>query len=161
MKIFGLLLLFGSASFSGFLIANNFVSYLKDIKRVECFIKNIILCLKKENMTVIKIFETCSGLSDSKTKDFIESISPKDFDKIQIPAKESDFCKNKSALLILQEAFGVLGKYSLSEQICELEFCRKKANELYSKSEIDLLSKAKIFKYSGILAGTFLVIILI
>ena len=161
MKILGLLLLFGSASFSGFLIANNFVSYLKDVKRVEDFIKNIILCLKKENMTLMKIFETCSNLSDSKTKDFIKSISPKDFDKIHFMAKESGFCKNKSALLILQEAFSVLGKYSLSEQISELEFCRKKASELYSKSEKDLLSKAKIFKSSGILAGTFLVIIFI
>lgn len=161
MKTLGLLLLFGSTSFSGFLIANNFVSYLKDIKRIEDFIKNIILCLKKENMTLMKIFETCSNLSDSKTKDFIKTISPKDFDKIHFMAKESGFCKNKSALLILQEAFSVLGKYSLSEQISELEFCRKKANELYSKSEKDLLSKAKIFKSSGILAGTFLVIIFI
>ena len=161
MKILGSLLLFCSAMFSGFWISNSFLSDLKDISRVENFIKNIILCLKKENMTLIKIFETCSELSDSKTKNFIESISPKDFNKIYIPAKESGFCKNKSAVLILQEAFSVLGKYSLSEQICELEFCRKKTNELYSKSENDLLSKAKISKYSGILAGTFLVIILI
>ena len=161
MKLFGLLLLFSSAMFSGFWISGNFISDLKDISRVENFIKNIILCLKKENMTLIKIFETCSNLSDSKTKDFIKSISPKDFEKIYVPAKESGFCKNKAANLILQEAFDVLGKYSLSEQICELQFCRKKANELYSKSENDLLSKAKISKYSGILAGTFLVIILI
>ena len=56
MKIFGLLLLFGSASFSGFLIAHNFVSYLKDIKRVECFIKNIILCLKNHQIKPLYIF---------------------------------------------------------------------------------------------------------
>ena len=66
MKLFGLLLLFSSAMLSGFWISSGFLSDLKDISRIENFIKNIILCLKKENMTLIKIFETCSDISDSK-----------------------------------------------------------------------------------------------
>ena len=161
MKFYGLILLFSAFSLVGFLKANSYLSSLKDIKRAEFLIKNIGMCIKKENMSVGKIFEICSLECDEKTKIFLDSISPKDFGNVIFFSQKSNFCKDKTANRILQEAFLVLGKYSAAEQLSELEFCRKKANELYSKSENDLLSKAKIFKYSGILAGIFLVIILI
>ncbi|MBR3962908.1 MAG: stage III sporulation protein AB [Oscillospiraceae bacterium] len=161
MKIFGLALLFSAFLYSGFFIGSRYISALKEIERSGNLLKNIIFCLKKENMTVSKIFETCSLESDGETKNFILSLSPKNFDNIEILSAKTNFCKVKSANRILQEAFSVLGKYSADEQLSEIEFCRKKLINLYEKSEEPFKSKAKLFRYFGILAGAFFVIIFI
>ena len=161
MKFFGLILLFSAFSLVGFLKANSYLSSLKDIKRAEFLIKNIGLCIKKENMSVGKIFEICSLECDEKTKIFLDSISPKDFGNVIFFSQKSNFCKDKTANRILQEAFLVLGKYSAAEQLSELEFCRKKLLNLYEKSEDSLKNKAKLFRSLGVLCGMLFVIILI
>ena len=62
---------------------------------------------------------------------------------------------------ILKEAFSVIGRYSAEDQISEIEFCRKKLNEIYLKNENEFRSKSKLSKSFGVLAGAFLIIIFI
>ena len=161
MKVLGLIIIFLSFSFLGFSKANNCVSALADMKRAEFLLKNIIFCLKRENMPINRIFENCALECDKKTKDFLCSVSLKNLSDIEILADKIGFCRNKKVNSVLRDAFSVLGKYSAEHQISEIEFCRKKISNIYEKSEADFLSKAKLFRYSGILAGLFFVILMI
>lgn len=161
MKFFGLILVFLSATFLGLLFANKYISCLKDMKRVEFLLKNIILCLNKENTAVVEILKNCAKISDKETEKFLSSVSPEEFDMIAKVSDSNGFCSDKITNMILQEAFSVLGKYDASEQIKELEFCRKKVSELYEKNENALISKAKLSRCFGILLGAFLVIVMI
>ena len=54
MKILGLIIIFSVFTFLGFLKAKDSVSALEDMKRAEFLLKNIIFCLKRENMPVKK-----------------------------------------------------------------------------------------------------------
>ena len=112
-------------------------------------------------MPINRIFENCIIECDGKTKEFLCSVSLKNLNSIDIIAKKTGFCENKKVNCVLSEAFSVLGKYSAEYQISEIEFCRKKINGIYEKSENDFLSKAKLFRYFGVLAGLFFVILLI
>ena len=161
MKILGLAIIFSVFTFLGFSKAKDCVSALEDIKRVEFLLKNIVFCLKRENMPVNRIFGNCILDCDEKTKKFLYSVSLKNLNAIDIIAIKTEFCKNKKANCVLSEAFSVLGKYSAEHQIAEIEFCRKKINGIYEKNENDFLSKAKLFRYFGVLAGLFFVILLI
>ena len=62
MKILGILFLFFSISFMGFYIAEKYLSEIRDLKRTEFLIKNILLGLESENMTVYEIFEFLKGV---------------------------------------------------------------------------------------------------
>ena len=161
MKILGLIIIFSIFTFLGFSKAKDSVSALEDMKRAEFLLKNIIFCLKRENMPINRIFENCIIECDGKTKEFLCSVSLKNLNSIDNIANKTGFCVNKKVNGVLSEAFSVLGKYSAEHQISEIEFCRKKINGIYEKSEKDLLSKAKLFRYSGVLAGLFFVILLI
>ena len=58
MKLIGIILIFLSVSFVGYEIGNKYISELKGIKRAEILLKNIILCLENENMTLKEIGES-------------------------------------------------------------------------------------------------------
>lgn len=161
MKCLGLAFIFISIVSLGFFTANHYIYRLKEIKRVEFLLKNIILCLKKENTTIPMMFKNCSDICDSETSKFLSEILPNKFNNIGALAYENGFCSNKITNLILQEAFSVLGRYPTNEQITEIEFCRKKINELYLKNEEKYISQAKLSRYFGILLGAFFIIILI
>ena len=161
MKILGLIIIFSIFTFLGFSKAKDSVSALEDMKRAEFLLKNIIFCLKRENMPINRIFENCIIECDGKTKEFLCSVSLKNLNSIDNIANKTGFCVNKKVNGVLSEAFSVLGKYSAEHQISEIEFCRKKINGIYEKSENDFLSKAKLFRYFGVLAGLFFVILLI
>jgi len=161
MKLLGIILIFFSFACGGIISGNRYILFLEEIKRAEMLLKNIIFCLKKERMTVLEILDKCSVLCDEKTKDFLFGITPKNFPEIGKLAEKRNFCSEKNANYILQEAFSVLGKYSAEDQISELEFCRKKLENLYLKNEENFISKARLLKNSGFLAGAFFVIILV
>ena len=161
MKILGLIIIFSVFTFLGFSKAKDSVSALEDMKRAEFLLKNIVFCLKKENMPINRIFENCIIECDGKTKEFLCSVSLKNLNSIDLIAKKTGFCENKKVNCVLSEAFSVLGKYSAEHQISEIEFCRKKINGIYEKSENDFLSKSKLFRYFGVLAGLFFVILLL
>ncbi|MBQ3501723.1 MAG: stage III sporulation protein AB [Oscillospiraceae bacterium] len=160
MKIAGLLFLFCSVSALGFEIGSRYISMLKDAKRAELFIKNIILCLENENMTLGEIFENCGKTCDEKTGKFIFSLSERNTKDIGKTALECGFCRNIDVIPALEEAFFVLGKYSAAEQIRELTFCRSRISNIILEHEKPLLLKAKLSGYSGVLAGAFLSILL-
>lgn len=159
MKVLGILMVFLSFTFAGFCISENYISKLKDIKRIDYLLKNIVLRIKNDSMTINEIFEEISKSSDEKTKKFISVINPESFDNLVADSENSLFCRNKSANIILKEAFSVLGRYSASEQEKEIELCRNRLRNLYEKSEENILSKAKLSKTSGILFGVFAAII--
>lgn len=161
MKTLGMIFLFLSISFFGFYIAEKYISVIKDLKRVELFIKNVLLCLESENMTVDEIFEFIKKSGDKNTNNFLDSISRKDFSQISKKSTDTNFCKNKTANSILEEIFSVLGKYSAKEQIKEISFCRNKIHAYYEKNERSFFEKAKLSRYSGILAAIFSVILFI
>ena len=161
MKALGIVILFTAFSFFGFIKAQNCISALEDIKRAEFLLKNIVFCLKKENMTVNKIFENCILECDEKTKIFLKSVSFENFQNIGALAAESGFCSFPEVNFVLYEAFSVLGKYSAEHQISEIEFCRKRIGNIYEKNEKSFLSKAKLFRYFGVLAGLFFAVLLI
>ena len=153
MKLCGILFLFISISSLGFFISEKYISKLKDIQRVDLFIKNVLLGLENENMTINEIFEFIEKSCDDKTKNFLYSSSPENFKKISEIAYTSDFCKDKTVILILDEVFYVLGKYSAAEQIKEINFCRNKVISYSQKKENSFLEKAKLSRCSGVLAG--------
>ncbi|MBE6899218.1 MAG: hypothetical protein E7479_00920 [Ruminococcaceae bacterium] len=159
MKFFGIVLIFISVSLIGFEIGNKYLSELGGIKRAEIFLKNIILCLESENLTLTEIFENCKKSGDKKTEDFIFLLFKNGMSDIEQNAAESGFCTNKSALSVLQETFFVLGKYSSENQIREISFCRNRLNDLYAQNEVLLKSKSKLIRISGILAGAFISIL--
>ena len=161
MKILGLIIIFTVLTILGFSKAKDCISSLEDMKRAEFLLKNIVFCLKKENMPVNRIFDSCILECDGKTKDFLLSVSLKNLNNIGIISEKTGFCSDKKVNSVLEEVFSVLGKYSAEHQITEIEFCRKKISGIYEKSEKDFLSKAKLFRYSGVLAGLFFVILLI
>lgn len=161
MKLLGITMIFVAASATGFFAGERYLSVLKEIKRAESLIGSIILGLQSERMTLSEIFENAVFSGDEKTKLFTESLSFQSLDDASKIAEKCGFCKDKATNLILGEAFSVLGKYSAGEQINELEFCRNKLRALYEKSEEPFSMKAKLSRYSGILAGTFFVIILL
>ncbi len=161
MKFIGICFIVFSFSSIGYLSGNRYISMLKDIKRIENFIKNIILFLKNENMTVNEIFKNCAVFGDEKTKDFLVEIQKNESVNISNISEQTGFCKNKTANLFLQEVFLVLGKYSSEEQIKEFEFCRSKIKNLYEKEEADYISKAKLCRNLGFLSGIFVSIIII
>lgn len=161
MRILGILFILFSVSFTGFEIGNRYLSELNGIKRAERFLKNIILCLENENMTLREIFENSVILCDGKTKEFVSELNKNGKSDICEKALKTGFCKNKTAALVLEEVFSVLGKYSSEKQIREISFCRNKLNNLYNQNEDILRSKSKLAKISGILAGAFFAIILI
>ncbi len=161
MKYLGLVFLFLSTASMGFFVSNHYICRLKEIRRSEILLKNIILCLKKENTTVPLIFKNCSDICDNETAKFLSEILPDNFSNINALAVKNGFCSNKITNIILQEAFSVLGRYPTNEQITEIEFCRKKMNEFYSKNEEKFISQAKLSRSFGILLGAFFVIILI
>ena len=154
MRVLGIAFLFGASIFTGFYIAENRLSILKDYIRIENLLKNIILGIQSENLSITEIFKNIKKHCDNKTACFIENIDFKNFTDFEL----SD---DKNANEILKDAFSVLGKYSAKEQIKELEFCRIRINELYLKNEKDIFLKAKLSKYSGVFCGMFFVIILI
>ena len=161
MKILGIFFVLFSVSFAGFEIGNKYLSELSGIKRAEIFLKNIILCLENENMTLTEIFENSVILYDKKTEDFIFELHKYGTSEITEKAVKTGFCSNKSAVSVLEEVFAVLGKYSAEKQIREISFCRNKLNDLYNNNENLFKSKSKLAKISGILTGAFLSIILI
>ena len=161
MKYIGIAILFSAFSFLGFSEAKKCILAIESIKRAEFLLKNIVFCLKKERMTVNKIFENCICECDEKTKAFLESFSFRNSQNIDFIAQKSEFCLLPEVNSVLQEAFSVLGKYSAEHQISEIEFCRKKIGNIYEKREKDFLSKAKLFRYSGILSGLFFAVMLI
>ena len=71
MKILGIIFLFLSVSFFGFYIAEKYISEIKDLKRVDLFIKNILFGLESENMTVNEIFEFTKNYGDKKSFVFL------------------------------------------------------------------------------------------
>ena len=160
MKLIGIALIFSSATAVGFFISDKYLSMLKGIKRADILLKNIILGLQNERQTLSQIFENASACGDEKTKQFIAIIKIRDLENIGKSASECGFCSNSTANSILSEAFFVLGKYSAEEQIKELSFCRSKLQALFEKSEETLYMKAKLSRYSGVLAGAFFAIIL-
>ena len=81
MKIIGIVLLFSSITFFGFYISEKYISITKDIKRADFLIRNILLGLESENMTVCEIFEFAKNSGDKKTRIFLDSLSPKDLGK--------------------------------------------------------------------------------
>ncbi|MBQ3531800.1 MAG: hypothetical protein IJA05_07780 [Oscillospiraceae bacterium] len=161
MKILGIILLFFSVSSFGFLVSENYVSLLKDVKRVDSFIKNILLGIESENMTINEIFDFTENSCDDKTKNFLSSVIPENFKNISEVAYITNFCKDRTVNSILEEVFFVLGKYSAAEQIREINFCRNKINTYYQKIEAPFLQKIKLLRYSGVLAGMFAAIIFI
>ena len=160
MKLAGILFLFCFISSIGFEIGSGYISLIKDIERVELFLKNIILCLENENMTVGEIFENCYASGDEKTKLFIISVQNNNFEKASKSAFECGFCNNIEVFPILDEVFAVLGKYSAAEQIRELGFCRNKLKNIHHENKKTLCSKARLSRYSGVLAGAFISILL-
>lgn len=161
MKIIGILFLFISILFFGFYLSEKYISILNDIKRADRLLKNIILGLESENLTVKEIFEFSKKSGDEKTLCFLNSISPKDFCKITKKSVETGFCKDKAVNSYLEEAFFVLGKYTAYEQIREINICRNKINDYYKKEEKTIYEKAKLSGYSGIFAGILAVILFI
>ena len=161
MKTAGLILIFSALASTGFYFSEKYLSLLNDIKRTENFVKNLLLGIKSEHMTIYEIFNEINRMGDKKTKKFLTELSPEKFEKISEYSEKCGFSKNETANSILEEAFFVLGKYSASEQETELEFCRNKLKTLYEKSESDFRSKAKLSKSFGILSGIFAVIVFI
>lgn len=159
MKTAGLFFIIFSFSATGFYLSSRYLSILEDIKRAEIFIKNIILFLKNENMTVDEIFKNCIEFGDSKTKNFLNEVKKNNFKNIAYLSEKNNFSKNRTVNLILEEIFLILGKYPAEEQIKEFEFSRLKLQDLLKKEEPDLVSKSKLCKNSGILLG-FLISIL-
>ena len=159
MKTAGLFFIIFSFSATGFYLSSRCLSILEDIKRAEIFIKNIILFLKNENMTVDEIFKNCIEFGDSKTKNFLNEVKKNNFKNIAYLSEKNNFSKNRTVNLILEEIFLILGKYPAEEQIKEFEFSRLKLQDLLKKEEPDLVSKSKLCKNSGILLG-FLISIL-
>lgn len=161
MKLFGICFILFSFSAIGFFFGNGYISMLKDMKRAELLVKNIILFLKNENMTVSEIFENCINFGDRETKLFLSELQKNRCSDISFLAEKSGFSKNKTVNFLLEEIFFVLGKYSTEEQIRELEFCRSKIINLFEKEESDFKAKAKLFKSMGILSGIFISILII
>lgn len=159
MKLAGIVFLFFSVSLFGFEIGNRYISLLKDIERAEVFLKNIMLCLENENMTVGEIFENCGNFCDKKTNDFVSALQSRESETVSETALKCGFCKNKAVFPVLEETFSVLGKYSAAEQIREIGFCRNKLKNIFKEHENLLRSKAKLSRYSGVLAGAFLSIL--
>lgn len=161
MKIIGMVFVFVSISYSGFHISEIYLSVLKDIKRADTLLKNMILGIESENMTLKEIFDLCIKNGDEKTKSFLEKIVPGNYEHASETASSTEFCRNKDVCNILDEVFLILGKYSAMEQIREIEICRNKIKAYYDKNEDKFREKAKLSKYSGILAGFFAVILFI
>ena len=157
----GIILVIVSFSTLGFYLADKKLSVLKSIKRMDKLLEIIILSLESERMTLEEIFENNSFYNDKSTSDFLSKLSPSDFSNVSNIALECGFCTNKTALSILDEVFFVLGKYSSDEQIKEISFCRNKLNSFFEKINDEILSKAKLLKYSGFFAGITTAIILI
>ncbi len=161
MKILGLLMVLVSACGIGFYIGEKYISQLKGVKKAEKLVGNIILGLQSERLTLSEIFENIAVSGDLSTQSFIENLSFNNLSTVSKTAEESGFCCDKEAILILNEAFSVLGKYSAEEQIKELLFSREKLKRLYEKNEEDIKNKAKLSRCSGALAGVFIFIVLI
>ena len=159
MKLIGIILIFLSVSFVGYEIGNKYISELKGIKRAEILLKNIILCLENENMTLKEIFENELVLFDKKTEEFICELNRHERKNVAQNAIESGFCNNKSAALVLGEAFSVLGRYSSDDQIREISFCRNRLNDILKQNEPIIKSKIKLARISGILAGSLISIL--
>ncbi len=159
MKLIGIILIFLSVSFVGFEIGSKYISELKGIKRAEILLKNIILCIESENMTLKEIFENDIVLYDKNTEEFIFELNRYERKKVAQKAIESGFCNNKSAVLVLEEAFSVLGKFSSEDQIREIGFCRNRLNDIYKQNEPIIKSRIKLARISGILAGSFISIL--
>ncbi len=160
MKAAGLLFIMAAISLSGFIISEKYLSPLKENKRAEELLKNIILGIKRENLALPEIFENILSGCDKETKAFILTFDFRNIDKIDIYTKKSNFCKDETTVTVLKKAFSVLGKYSASEQIAEIENCIDQLKLFYEKNEKDILSKSKLSKSFGILTGLLAVIML-
>ena len=160
MKLVGIVMIASALSAGGFFAGEKYFSVLKGIDRADKLLGNIILGLQSERMTIEEIFENAVKTGDETTKNFIENLSPQETGNAAKIAYECGFCKNDTANSILSEAFFVLGRYSAEEQVKEIEFCRRKLKNLYEKSEEPFLMKAKLARYSGVLAGIFAAIVL-
>ncbi len=161
MKLVGLVAVLIAAGAAGFYAGDKYLSVLKGIKRTDRLISQIILGLQSEHQTLGEIFENASENGDLSTKNFLQNISVSNLAEGAKIAKKCDFCRDKTAIAILSEAFGILGKYSAEQQIEELNFCRNKLRALYENSEEQILAKAKLSRCFGILAGAFIFIMLI
>lgn len=159
MKTAGLFLLFLSVCSAGFLISNDYILILKEARRTEELLKNFLIGIRSENISLSEIFEKISDSCDSKTKEFIKNLNYKDFQKIDSYILKSGFCKNRTIINILSKAFSILGRYSASEQISEIESCIALVQAFYEKNEDEILSKSKLFKSFGILMGLLAVIL--
>lgn len=158
MKIIGAILILSASLYSGFIMADRFINKLKSMKRAENLLKNVILALRKENMTVSEIFGYAS-FYDGNTGVFLEEIIRNRFSDIGKTAKECGFCSDVSVNRIIAEAFSVLGKFSAEEQIKEIEFCRERINGIIEKKEEQLTAKANLCRKAGIISGVFFLII--
>lgn len=150
MKFFGMIFIFSAFVMTGFYAGEKNTSALKDMESAHCFIKNILICLKNEHMTISKIFDFASNYGDDRTKNFIKQY------KID---KSKNFCSSKEVNDIINEVFFVLGKYSIDDQLREIEFCREKLKNLYDSNIKKQTEKAKLCRRFGILFG-FLSVIL-
>ncbi len=161
MKLIGIIMAAFSCSCAGFLAAQKYNTVLKGIIRTEKFIKNIILCLQNERMSIPDMLDYISSFSDEKTRLFICNLYGFDFTDIDKMAFECGFSEDETANLMLKEAFFVLGKFSAEEQINELVLCRNKLVNYIEKVSGILENKAKFAKRIGFICGIFIVVILI
>ena len=150
-----------ACSISGCMISQKYIEMLKGIWRTENLIKNIIICIQNERMSVPDIFDYLYSFSDDNTKKLIGILSEFDFNNIDKKALESGFCYDKTSCGILKEAFLILGRLSAEEQIKELEFARSKLSVYREKISDELINKAKFSKKIGVISGVFIAVIML
>ena len=161
MKIIGIMMIALACSTSGFVISQKYIEVLKGVQRAEDFIKNIIICIRNERMSIPDIFNYLFSFSDDYTKRFIDILVEFDFKNIDKKAFESGFCNDKTACKILREVFLILGRLSAEEQIKELEFARNKLTVYREKIYDELINKAKFSKKIGVISGVFIAVIML
>lgn len=161
MKAVGIIFIITSFSAFGFYKSQKQLSVLKGIERAEKFLKNVLICLNTEHMTVKEIIENIAKTSDDKTKRFVLCLNDHDLTNSMKTSDLCDFCPSKEAVYIISEAFSVLGKYSLDEQTHEIENCIEKLKNIYRNKEDETKKKAEFSKISGILCGFFAAVLLI
>lgn len=157
LKIIGMLLIFLSASGTGFTLSFSIYEKRQRLILIKKLINEFIADLSFKKTPVLSLIERLKNDSDFEKLQFLKSFSKDNF------SGENDNYKNlsKEERVLIKEFFKIIGNSATDTQINLLKDLKSRTEDMINKASEESRERGKLFSMGGILTGIFIVILVI
>ena len=170
VKITGLLFLFVSCCMCGLSKSRNLKKRVELLGELKCMILYLAGEIRCMHETLPEAFQRISGRLKTPYRELLRKIA-EEMERegkktiVEIFDREVSELKNfpfdKEDLELIKNLGKQLGYLDIQMQLKNLELCEGLVEVSMKKASAEYLQKAKMYRYMGVLAGLFLVIILV